>query len=272
MVCSGVKVDGFDMPTWRIERISGKTTHSSRHHEVPIGADVTVPIRWSSGSPAGLKWTHRAPTSVCFTAPLRTAHRTMFLQFDGNGALYAQLARALKRAILQGQLKAGAALPATRTLAAELGLSRNTVLTAYEMLRAEQLAVARVGSGTFVSASTASGDRPPIKAKVPAQTRYAARLRSLPALTLRSVAPRLRYDLHYGEPLVDPPLVTAWRRELARAASGRRLGLPAKRRPAGPAPGHQRISRTAARRRVPRRRRRRRQRARSRRSPCSPAC
>ena len=56
----------------------------------------------------------------------------MFLQFDGNGALYAQLARALKRAILQGQLKAGAALPATRALAAELGLSRNTVLTAYE--------------------------------------------------------------------------------------------------------------------------------------------
>ena len=70
----------------------------------------------------------------------------MFLQLDGNGALYAQLARALKRAILQGELKAGAALPATRALAAELGLSRNTVLTAYEMLCAEQLASARIGS------------------------------------------------------------------------------------------------------------------------------
>jgi len=150
----------------------------------------------------------------------------MFLQFDGNGALYAQLARALKRAILQGQLKAGAALPATRALAAELGLSRNTVLTAYEMLRAEQLAVARVGSGTFVSTSTASGDRPTIKAQIPAQTRYAARLRRLPALTLRSVAPRLRYDLHYGEPLVDPPLITAWRRELARAVSAADWGYP----------------------------------------------
>ena len=150
----------------------------------------------------------------------------MFLQLDGKGALYAQLARALKRAILQGRLKAGAALPATRILAAELGLSRNTVLTAYEMLRAEQLAVARVGAGTFVSAATASGDRPPIQAEVAAQTRYAARLRGLPALTLRSVAPRLRYDLHYGEPLVDPPLVTAWRRELARAASSVNWGYP----------------------------------------------
>src|SRR4051812_35951719 len=99
--------------------------------------------------------------------------QTMFLQFDGSGALYAQLARALKRAILQGQLKAGAALPATRALAAQLGLSRNTVLTAYETLCAEQLTVARIGSGTFVSASIPSGDKAPIKAQVPAQTRYA---------------------------------------------------------------------------------------------------
>ena len=118
----------------------------------------------------------------------------MFLQLDGNGALYAQLARALKRAILQGQLKAGAALPATRDLAAELGLSRNTVLTAYETLCAEQLAVARVGSGTFVSASMASVDRPPIKAQVPAQTRYAARLRRLAGADAasRRASPALR--------------------------------------------------------------------------------
>lgn len=150
----------------------------------------------------------------------------MFLQFDGNGVLYAQLARALKRAILHGQLKAGAALPATRVLAAELGLSRNTVLTAYEMLCAEQLAVARVGSGTFVATSAVLGDRPSIKAQVPAQTRYAARLRGLPALTLRRVAHRLRYDLHYGEPLVDPPLVTAWRRELSQAVGARDWGYP----------------------------------------------
>lgn len=144
----------------------------------------------------------------------------MFLQLDGHGALYAQLARALKRSILQGQLTAGTALPATRVLAAELALSRNTVLTAYEMLCAEQLAVARVGSGTFVSASMESGGTPPVKtqAQVPAQSRYAARLRRLAPLTLRSVAPRLRFDLHFGEPLVDPPLVTAWRRALARAA------------------------------------------------------
>jgi GntR family transcriptional regulator/MocR family aminotransferase len=150
----------------------------------------------------------------------------MFLQFDGNGALYAQVARALKRAILHGELKAGTALPATRALAAELRVSRNTVLTAYEMLRAEQLATARVGSGTFVAASVAPYARPAMKAQVPAQTRYAARLRRLPALTLRRVAPRLRYDLHYGEPLINPEVVTAWRQHLARAASVSGWGYP----------------------------------------------
>lgn len=150
----------------------------------------------------------------------------MFLELDGKGALYAQLARALKCAILEGQLKAGTALPATRALAAELALSRNTVLTAYEMLCAEQLAVARVGAGTFVSTSMVSAHRPKAKVAVPAQTRYAARLRGLPPLALRSVARRLRYDLHYGEPWVDPPLVTAWRRELARAAAAGSWGYP----------------------------------------------
>ena len=150
----------------------------------------------------------------------------MFLQLDGNGALHAQLTRALKRAILQGELKAGAALPATRALAAELGLSRNTVVTAYEMLCAEQLTTARMGSGTFVSRSIPSDVRPPSKGPVPAQTRYAARLRRLPRLTIRRIAPRLRYDLHYGEPLLNPPLVTAWRQQLARAATVGEWGYP----------------------------------------------
>jgi GntR family transcriptional regulator/MocR family aminotransferase len=150
----------------------------------------------------------------------------MFLPLDGHGARYAQLARALRRAILQGQLKAGSALPATRVLAAEFGMSRNTVLTAYEILRAQELTVSRVGSGTFVAASMASVARPPIEARVPAQTRYASRLRDLPAPTLHRIPARLRYDLHYGEPWVDPPLVSAWRRELAHAVTAAQWGYP----------------------------------------------
>lgn len=61
----------------------------------------------------------------------------MPLDLDGSDTLHEQLARALPPSILQGGLKAGSRLPVTRDLAAELGVSRNTVLTAYEMLCAE---------------------------------------------------------------------------------------------------------------------------------------
>ena len=46
--------------------------------------------------------------------------------------------------------KPGKALPGRRTMAAQLGISTNTVDTAYQMLAAEGLAVTRPRSGFFV--------------------------------------------------------------------------------------------------------------------------
>ena len=77
----------------------------------------------------------------------------MWLQLDAEGPLYQQLYRALRRAILDGALLPGARLSATRSLAREAGVSRNTVLLAYEQLLDEGYVTARVGSGTFVAAS-----------------------------------------------------------------------------------------------------------------------
>jgi GntR family transcriptional regulator/MocR family aminotransferase len=65
--------------------------------------------------------------------------------------LFRQLYQALREAALSGQLAAGVRLPPTRALAAELGVSRNTVLNAYEQLLAEGYLVGRVGSGTYVA-------------------------------------------------------------------------------------------------------------------------
>ena len=64
--------------------------------------------------------------------------------------LFTQLYESLRRSILERRLRAGARLPATRVLAAELGVSRNTVLGAYEQLLAEGYLEGRVGSGTYV--------------------------------------------------------------------------------------------------------------------------
>jgi GntR family transcriptional regulator/MocR family aminotransferase len=70
-------------------------------------------------------------------------------------AIYLQLARQLADAIRRGTLD-GARLPSTRTLAPLLGLSRNTVLSAYDELIALGLIEARRGSGTHVP-GTSSG-------------------------------------------------------------------------------------------------------------------
>jgi GntR family transcriptional regulator / MocR family aminotransferase len=70
-----------------------------------------------------------------------------------------QLYAALRELMLSGALNAGDRLPATRTLARELRLSRTTVIDAFERLIAEGLVETRVGSGTFVS-DAFNADRP----------------------------------------------------------------------------------------------------------------
>lgn len=58
---------------------------------------------------------------------------------------------ALRAAILDGRLPAGFALPATRRLAAHLGLARNTVASAYDRLTAEGYVVPRVRARSVVA-------------------------------------------------------------------------------------------------------------------------
>ncbi|MCS4504922.1 HTH-type transcriptional regulatory protein GabR [wastewater metagenome] len=70
---------------------------------------------------------------------------------------------ALRQAILEERLAPGAKLPATRTLARELGLARNTVMRAYEQLEAEGYVRGHTGAGTFVT-DTLPRDAPSVPA------------------------------------------------------------------------------------------------------------
>ena len=76
----------------------------------------------------------------------------MWLKLDGEGPAYRQVYRALRARIASGEIRAGAKLPPTRELAVELGLSRTTVLQAYEQLTAEGFIAGRTGSGSYVEA------------------------------------------------------------------------------------------------------------------------
>ena len=68
---------------------------------------------------------------------------------------HAALRRILRELILSGGFAAGERLPASRTLARDLGVSRTTVIEAFDRLTAEGLIESRVGAGTFVSKALA---------------------------------------------------------------------------------------------------------------------
>ncbi|HLL12016.1 MAG TPA: PLP-dependent aminotransferase family protein [Rubrivivax sp.] len=161
----------------------------------------------------------------------------MFLSLDGTGTLYQQLLRALKRSIADGRLAPGSQLPATRELAHDLGISRNTVIAAYELLRAERLAVGHGRTGIFVApggAGSAPGGlrlQPPRAPRgspvhVEEPSRYAARLRNLPPLPMPRRAPGVEIDLQYGEPMTNVALFNAWSRSLSFAAGHVQGGYP----------------------------------------------
>src|SRR5437588_10073862 len=65
--------------------------------------------------------------------------------------LYRWLYEELRSAILAGRLRPGSRLPATRDLAETYRISRPTVVTAFEQLKAEGYVEGRAGSGTYVS-------------------------------------------------------------------------------------------------------------------------
>ncbi|TDR80699.1 PLP-dependent aminotransferase family protein [Paludibacterium purpuratum] len=71
---------------------------------------------------------------------------------DGKEGLSRQLTRWLRQWIGEGKLAADTRLPASRDLARQLGIGRNTVIDAYEQLLAEGYLDTRHGSGTFVCA------------------------------------------------------------------------------------------------------------------------
>lgn len=168
---------------------------------------------------------------------------SLWLRLDGDGPRFRQLYRALRAAILDGTLAAGAKLPATRALAAELGLSRTTVLLAFEHLAAEGYLAGRHGSGSYVEAAPAprvpaatrrAGERPP-RLSAYGNALAAARRRPLYSGYIADRAP-LPYDFRYGAPAMADFPVRAWQRCLGRRARrasaraydyGHRQGSPA---------------------------------------------
>jgi len=138
------------------------------------------------------------------------------LPIDRSGhRVRASLETALRDAVRTGRLGPGSRLPSSRSLAADLGLARNTVAGAYGQLVAEGWLDARRGSATRVADRPASHDDEPATALTP------------PAAAGWPSHPR--YDLRPGFPDLSafprPSWLAAARRALA-AAPHDALGYP----------------------------------------------
>ena len=139
-----------------------------------------------------------------------------------DGSLHRRVYHALKSMIRNGRLAPAARLPSTRELAADLRISRNTVMLAYEQLLAEGYVVSRnratasVASALPVAALPPSHRRPALAAPVSAYARRLVRLVDAPPP--HPTRTSLRYDFRYGEPPVDEFPREIWRRRLAARA------------------------------------------------------
>ncbi|MBX3706000.1 MAG: PLP-dependent aminotransferase family protein [Pseudomonadales bacterium] len=152
----------------------------------------------------------------------------MDLVLSGAGSLAEQVYAALRARLEAGTLRAGDRLPASRTLADVLGVSRGVVVGAYERLVAEGYLAARIGDGTRVLFDGSTTRRPAERVRPRGVER-------LPAveLPIRWDRPSpAALDLRSGLPNTDDFPHAEWAR-LARRCLG------AERRPAFdyPAPG-----------------------------------
>src|SRR5215467_10669213 len=80
-----------------------------------------------------------------------TAYELMLPLRSAGTPAYRWLYDALRGEILEGRLRPGARLPGTRDLGDQYGLSRGTIVNAFEQLKSEGYVEGSVGSGTYVS-------------------------------------------------------------------------------------------------------------------------
>ncbi len=158
---------------------------------------------------------------------LATPHLLRLLgEWRGGGVAYPALAAALRALIVEGRLPPYTRLPSERELAPALGLSRNTVTAALDVLREQRYLASRRGRGSWITSPPPPEGRPD-EPEPPAGDIIDLTLANLPAppelaeLAIHA-AQRLAGELggHGYEPFGLP----AARLAIARYLSGRGLG------------------------------------------------
>jgi GntR family transcriptional regulator / MocR family aminotransferase len=170
---------------------------------------------------------------------LKRATGSLLLDVDPRRAtpLFDQIYEQIRIRVLAGQLAPGVALPSSRRLASELGVSRTTVLQAIDALRAEGYVVADARSAVRVAAdlpeqAAIDGSRRGlVRAVTPRLSRIARDSIALPrGVTRLGAAPRA---FRPGVPALDLFPIATWTRFVARSHARARVSLLEAADPAG---------------------------------------
>lgn len=144
------------------------------------------------------------------------------LDAQSSVPLHRQIYFEIRGAILDGRLRPGTRLPASRALASSLSVSRNTVISAFDQLNAEGYITGKVGAGSFVPAHLPQeliGTEQPSTSNGHHENRHRHQIRpSRRALELskvvRGIEPRIPFAP--GLPEVDQFPFKDWARLLGR--------------------------------------------------------
>jgi GntR family transcriptional regulator / MocR family aminotransferase len=170
---------------------------------------------------------HRAADRPDEPTPSEVPGLDLHLELAGP-RVRAGLEAALREGVQTGRLAAGVRLPSSRSLAADLGIARNTVADAYGQLVAEGWLTARQGSGTRVAEQAPAPGATPPRAQPPsARPRYSLvpghpDLSAFPraawlAATRRAISAAPTSAFGYSDPRGRPELRAALAAYLARA-------------------------------------------------------
>lgn len=126
---------------------------------------------------------------------------------------------ALRQEILEGRFRPGSRLPATRDVAREYGLSRGTIVAAFEQLKSEGYLESRIGSGTFVTRVLPDvllragrlETGPSVRPRPRRVSDYGRRVRPFPTLGLRPTR-----AFRANQPALDLFPTTLWAQVAAR--------------------------------------------------------
>ena len=155
------------------------------------------------------------------------------INFDRTSAkpLYRQLYEGYRKLIVERQLHASQRLPSTRSLAAELQVSRITILNAFDQLRAEGYLEGRIGSGTYVARSLPDDLLTPTRRtafrKPPDRPSRRLIARRVQILRPEKGEPWLKDSgaFHIGQPPLDRFPVQVWSRLVVRHSKNPDVGL-----------------------------------------------